>query len=514
VTTSIAATATPAHEIDADTVVIAVAAGAAGPVPIGGSETIDDALGGRLRQALLDLGATGKAGETVGFVTLGATRAPAVLAVGLGPLAEITAPDGTYQPGVLRRAAGVATRALAGRARVATTLALANGETGPAEARAVAEGSLLGAYSFDTFRATSVKDRPAPVGEVVVLVSTDPLTTRIDAELRRSAVVGEVVSLVRDLVNTPPGHLPPAKLADTAADLATQAGVSVDVLDVDALAAGGYGGILGVGQGSVNPPRLVRLDWRPDGTGVDDPPALALVGKGITFDSGGLSLKPATSMEWMKTDMAGSAAVLATVLAAAKLNLPVAITGWMPLAENMPSGTAIRPSDVLTMYGGRRVEVLNTDAEGRLVLADALVRAAEDSPGLLVDIATLTGGQIVALGNRTSGVMGRDAAVGAVLEAAGRADESFWSMPFPPELRKGLDSAVADIANVAGGGGRDGSMVVAGMFLDTFVPDGVAWAHLDIAGPSWNTGEPYGYTPKGGTGVAVRTLLELAESLQ
>jgi leucyl aminopeptidase len=509
VSTTIAPVAAPVPDLDTDTVVIGTVAGPDGPTPIGGSEQLDTALGGRLRQVLRDLGATGKAGDIVRFATLGATRAPAVLAVGVGVLADVTSKDGTFEPEALRRAAGAAVRALAGRPRAATTLALAGGRPGTAELRAVAEGSLLGAYTFESFRKSSKAGRPAPVEEITLVVP-DAADPAVAAALRRASVLAEVVGLVRDLVNTPPGHLPPAKLAETAAGLAAGAGVAAEIYDEAALAAGGFGGILGVGQGSVNPPRLVRLDWRPAGAAA---PALALVGKGITFDSGGLSLKPSTAMEWMKTDMAGAAAVLATVLAAARLELPVAVTGWLPLAENMPSGTAIRPSDVLTMYGGTRVEVLNTDAEGRLVLADALARAAEDSPGLLVDVATLTGAQIIALGQRTSGVMGRDDAVAAVRDAAGRAGESFWAMPFPPELRKSLDSAVADIANVAGGGGRDGSMVVAGMFLDTFVPAGTSWAHLDIAGPSWNGGEPYGYTPKGGTGVAVRTLLELAESL-
>jgi leucyl aminopeptidase len=259
----------------------------------------------------------------------------------------------------------------------------------------------------------------------------------------------------------------------------------------------------------VNPPRLVRLEWR--GGGTAGAPALALVGKGITFDSGGLSLKPAASMEWMKTDMAGAASTLAAIIAAARLELPLTMTAWLPCAENMPSGEAIRPSDVLTLRNGKRVEVLNTDAEGRLVLGDALVRAAEESPELIVDVATLTGAQIVALGNRTTGLMGRDAAVAAVTDAAAVAGEAVWPMPMPPELRKGLDSAVADIANVAAGGNRDGGMLIAAHFLAAFVPEETAWAHLDIAGPSWNGGEPYGYTPKGATGAIVRTLIQLAE---
>jgi leucyl aminopeptidase len=253
---------------------------------------------------------------------------------------------------------------------------------------------------------------------------------------------------------------------------------------------------------------LVRLTWQPEGA----TRSIALVGKGITFDSGGLSLKPPTSMEWMKTDMAGAAAVLATVLAAARLEIPVRVTGWLPLAENMPGGAAQRPGDVLTQYGGKRVEVLNTDAEGRLVLADALVRAAEEEPDAMVDVATLTGAQIVALGMRTTGVMANDDSWRAsVVAACDSAGEEAWPMPLPKELRKGLDSPIADLANVPAGGGRDGGMLTAGHYLAAFVPDGLPWAHLDIAGPSWNPREAYGYTPKGATGVTVRSLVALLE---
>jgi leucyl aminopeptidase len=280
------------------------------------------------------------------------------------------------------------------------------------------------------------------------------------------------------------------------------------VLDEKALKRGGYGGIIGVGQGSANPPRLVRIDYR-------HPKAvkhLAIVGKGITFDTGGISIKPAAGMEAMKSDMGGAAAVLAAMTAIARLKPVVNVTGWAPMAENMPSGSAQRPSDVLTTYGGRTVEVLNTDAEGRLVLADALVAAAEDSPDVLVDAATLTGAQLVALGSRTAGIMANDDTLRSrVHDAAQRAGEAMWPMPLPAELRKGLDSPVADIANVDNG--RLGGMLSGGLFLRDFVAPGFPWAHLDIAGPAFNSGAAYGYTPKGGTGAAVRTLVLLAEDL-
>ena len=316
-------------------------------------------------------------------------------------------------------------------------------------------------------------------------------------------MLAAAVHATRDLVNTSPLDLFPEAFADAAKAAAKGTKVKVQVLDEKALAAGGYGGILAVGQGSARPPRLVKLTYAP----ARAKRSVALVGKGITFDSGGLSIKPAAGMEAMKSDMAGAAAVLHTVLAAAALELPVKVTGWLCLAENMPSGTAQRPSDVITQKGGTTVEVLNTDAEGRLVLADGLVAAVEEKPDVVVDIATLTGAQLVALGPRVSAVMGTEDARGAVLTAAARAGEAFWPMPLPEELRASLDSTVADLKNI---GERFGGMLVAGLFLREFVGD-TPWAHLDIAGPAFNEGAEHGPTPKGGTGVGVATMLALLE---
>ena len=313
------------------------------------------------------------------------------------------------------------------------------------------------------------------------------------------------MTLVRDLVNTSPSHLYPETFAAEAQRVAVAAGLDIEVLDHIALAGGGYGGITGVGQGSVHPPRLVRVAYQhPEAS-----KTVVFAGKGITFDSGGLSLKPPKSMEAMKSDMGGAAAVLGALQAIAALKPKVNVVGYLAMAENMPGGGAQRPSDVITIFGGKTVEVLNTDAEGRLVLADVLARSAQDSPDLLIDVATLTGAQLVALGPRISGVMGSDDAVAAAIaETAREAGEQAWAMPLPPELRKGLDSTVADIANVAGE--RFGGMLVAGLFLKEFVPDGVRWAHVDIAGPAFHESEPYGYTPKGGTGAAVRMLVQVA----
>jgi leucyl aminopeptidase len=262
-----------------------------------------------------------------------------------------------------------------------------------------------------------------------------------------------------------------------------------------------------VGQGSANPPRLVRLDYAPAGATRH----LALVGKGITFDTGGISIKPAASMDEMKADMAGAAAVIGAVQAIAELELNVRVTGWVPAAENMPGGAAQRPGDVITVFGGTTVEVLNTDAEGRLVLADALGLAIRESPDLIIDAATLTGAQRIALGTRTAGVMSNsDAARTAVCEAADRAGELMWPMPLPDDLRQSLESSTADIANI---GERLGGMLTAGVFLNEFVPPTQPWVHIDMAGPAFNDKGAYGYTPKGGTGATVRTFVQVAAEM-
>ncbi|HWS58021.1 MAG TPA: leucyl aminopeptidase, partial [Actinotalea sp.] len=370
-----------------------------------------------------------------------------------------------------------------------------------AQVAAVAEGALLGAYAFTRYRQVTPTSRLAETIELASPLAADPAAQRA---VDRAAVVARAVHATRDLVNTSPLDLFPAAFAEIARTEAKGTKVKVSVLDEKELAAGGYGGLVAVGQGSARPPRLVKVTWSPS----RPTRTVALVGKGITFDSGGLSIKPAKGMEAMKSDMAGAAAVLHTVLAAAALGLPVAVTGWLCLAENMPSGTAQRPSDVITQRGGTTVEVLNTDAEGRLVLADGLVAACEENPDVVIDIATLTGAQVVALGTRVSAVMGTDETRALVVAAAETSGELFWPMPLPTELRATLTSKVADLANI---GDRFGGMLTAGVFLREFVGD-TPWAHLDIAGPSFNEGAAHDYTPVGGTGVGVRTLLSLLEA--
>ena len=354
-----------------------------------------EALGATLRA----LGATGAAGEAVKVPAPEGFAAPLVLAVGLGDGDDAEA---------LRRAAGVAARTLAGAGRVALALPVATAEA----AEAVGLGALLGAYAFAAYRTP----RHAPVAELVILTS-DGHRTEVEAGARRATVIGEELNRCRDLVNLPANDLDPEAFAATVRTAARRHGLGVEVLDEKALAEQGFGGILGVGQGSARPPGSYGSPSRtPEAT-----TSLAFVGKGITYDSGGISLKPVGANEIMKRDMSGAAAVFAAVVAAARLGLRVDLTGWLALAENMPSGTALRPGDVLRMYGGRTVEVRNTDAEGRLVLADTLVRAAEERPGAIVDVATLTAAMKLALGHRTFGVLSdHDAFRGRVLDAAAR----------------------------------------------------------------------------------------------
>ena len=483
---------------EADVLVIGVIQTPDGPSAAPGADGVDEALGSTLADALTALGATGELEELVKVPGGGKLPASVILATGLGAAPEDGAAFDTER---LRRAAGAALRDLTGNKLPVRdkgegkTVALALPAAAPAEAEAVATGALLGGYSFRRYRAT-----PAPDIAVTLLTGDDNA-----AAVHRGQVIAAAVNLARDLINTAPRDLPPAVLAAEAERVAADKGIAVQVLDEAELKAGGYGGITAVGQGSTRPPRLARLEYtHPEAT-----KTVVFVGKGITFDSGGLSLKPPKSMETMKCDMSGAAATLAATAAIAELGLPVNVVGYMCMAENMPGGAAQRPSDIITIYGGKTVEVLNTDAEGRLVMADGLARSGADNPDLVIDIATLTGAATVALGRRTAGVMGSSEPVAAEVAAVMReAGEPAWAMPLPEELRKGLDSSVADLANVSGD--RNGGMLVAGLFLREFVPEGVAWAHLDIAGPAFNEASAYGYTPKGGTGAAVRALVQIA----
>lgn len=457
------------------------------------SDAIPTAKLKSLEAALKAVNATGKADEVITLPANGAVSAEVIVVVGLGKKSERTRES-------LRRSVGAGVRALANRKRVAIALPVESAT----DVDDIATGALLGAYSFTEFK-SGKKDDTALTK--ITIVTKSARTRAFVQAAERATVVADAVNLARDLVNTPPGHLPPAQLVARAKQAAKGLPITIEVLDEKALARKKSGGILAVGQGSANPPRLAIMKYAPRGAKAK----LALVGKGITFDSGGLSLKPPQAMETMKCDMGGAAAVIAAVTAIAALGLKVNVTGYLPTAENMPSGTAQRPGDIITMYGGTTVEVLNTDAEGRLILGDALVMACENKPDVIVDAATLTGAQAVALGSRTSGVMGNnDAFRTRVVDVSSRAGEMMWPMPLPADLRPSLDSPVADLANI---GDRMGGMLTAGLFLAEFVKPEIPWVHLDIAGPAFNEGAPYGYTPKGGTGAAVRTFISLAEDL-
>lgn len=476
---------------NADVLVVGLTSSDDGPQIAATDGLLADDVVADLLARLRAVGAKGKAEELFRVPAPESLPVTSVVGVGLGKPDEITAEQ-------VRKSAGVAARSLTGVGTATTTLSATN-------LGAAAEGFFLGAYTFSEFKNTS-----APKEDAQPLTRVELVSTASDAEqtLTRSAAIADAVATARDFVNTPPSHLYPAEFASRAATLGTAVGLAVEVLDDKALEEGGYGGVFGVGKGSSRLPRMVRLSYA---SGKDAAPKVALVGKGITFDTGGISIKPAANMENMTSDMGGAAAVIATVVLAAKLGLPVDVIATVPMAENMPSSTAQRPGDVLVQYGGTTVEVINTDAEGRLILADAIVRACEDEPDYLIDTATLTGAQQIALGNRTPGVMGTDEFRDRVARISQEVGENAWPMPLPSELRADLNSKVADLANVTNH--RYGGMLSAGLFLKEFVADGVQWAHLDIAGPAFNTGGPFGYIGKGGTGVPVRTLVAVLEDI-
>jgi len=483
-------TASSPATVTADVLVVGVR-----PGTDGGPATLAPSAAGALDAlADLDLASIGATGAKDQLLRLPGTgvAADGIALVGLG---------GATGAAAIRSAAGSAVRQLPTVASIALALPTDSDEL----VDAALEGAALGSYSFTRHKGAGTTG-PARGDQVVQVVA--PAAIAEDAVVR-PAIVADAAALVRDLVNTAAGDLGPADVADVASAFADDLPLTVEVLDETALEEQGFGGILGVGVGSVRPPRLVVVRYAPEGASKH----LALVGKGITFDSGGLSLKPAGSMLGMKTDMTGAATVLAATVAAARLGLDVRVTAWLCLAENMPSGSATRPGDVLTLKNGKTVEVTNTDAEGRLVLGDGMAAASLEQPDAIVDVATLTGAQVVALGDRTTGLMGSDDLVAQVRAVAESVAEPIWPMPLPEELDARLASEIADMVN-ATVGNPAGGMLLAGKFLERFVGEGIPWAHLDIAGPSENKGGGYGWLGKGATGVMVRTLIALAEELQ
>jgi len=435
---------------------------------------------------------TGKKGESLLVTRRGGDRfaAEAVLLVGVGP-------KGGFDLTTMRRSLA---SALGGARRfptVATTFAQAfPGREATDAVQAAVEAIGLGAYRFDRYKKPSGDPK---LTRATVLVSSRWDAKAVTQAAKTGQIVVEAVCWARDLVNTPAGDLPPAALAKEAQAMAKATGLTCKVWTEAQLRQGGFGGILGVGQGSVNPPRMIELRY----TGAGKATPIALSGKGIAFDSGGLSIKDAAGMETMKCDMGGAASILATMRVIARLKPKINVIAAIPCSENMPSGTAQKPGDVITHRGGTTSEVLNTDAEGRLILADALAYLAEQDPTCIIDTATLTGACVVALGTDITGAFGNDDALAQELVAAGETvGEPIWQMPLWPDYRPLIDSKVADIKNT---GKRYGGAITAALFLSEFVGD-TPWVHLDIAGPAFQDAAT-DLGPAGATGVPVRALV-------
>ncbi|WP_017592787.1 leucyl aminopeptidase [Nocardiopsis potens] len=477
-------------DTDADLVAIPVRATDAGPEAVtAAAGDLDARLPAPLAELVAHYELTGKPGETAQFA--------ADLGRGLVRVALLG--TGSGDPADLRTAGAALARLAKGRTKAATGIArLPFPGDGAESVTAFTEGALLASYRFSL--ATADKG-PAPVGGIELVCGDGDKPVEA---VRRGTALARATALARDLINTPSAEKDPEWLAQRAREIAAGAGLEVEVWDEADLERGGFGAILAVGQGSARPPRMVRLSYTPENADRH----VVLVGKGITFDTGGLSLKPNDNMKLMKTDMSGSAVVLGVLSALAELGSRTRVTGLIAVAENSVSGSAQRPGDVLTTYGGRTVEVLNTDAEGRLVMADALDYAvAELAPDQLVDVATLTGAAKVALGTGIGALFATDDGLAEALRSAGeRAGEPLWRMPLTEEYRDALESPVADLANIATKSdyGHVGATEAA-LFLREFT-GGLPWAHLDIAGPGRSMSEQ-GVLTKGGTAFATRTLL-------
>jgi leucyl aminopeptidase len=457
-----------------------------GNVMLTGANGLDGLIGGKLMEALRDSAFKAKQGDVLVVPTLGEMSARAVAVAGLGPKSEVN-------EDTVRKAAAAAIKKLGERPVIASLL-----HRGHASGVAPAvEGYLLASYAFTNYKSDP---RPGKVERLMFLGAAAD-------DIERGVAMAEATSLARDLVNEPAGTLNPQALATRAQEVADVNDLECAVLDEVELEERGFGGILGVGKGSASPPRLIRLHY----TSGNAAGQLVLVGKGVTFDSGGLSLKSASSMEDMKTDMAGGAAVIGAMSVLRRLGTKVDATAFVPAVENMPSGTAIKPGDVIKHYGGRTTEVNNTDAEGRLILGDALALASEEKPDAIVDVATLTGSILVALGKKSVGLFSNDDGLSKELEeAAIVSGERMWRMPLYDDYLKELDSEVADCKNA---GQRYGGSIVAALFLKQFVGRGLRWAHLDIAGAA-RADSDYDEMTKGGTGVATRTLINWMEQRQ
>lgn len=457
-----------------------------------GAQLVDDAIGGTLAEFMRETDFDGKRGEVLAVPTGGKLGARAALLLGVGDA-------DSFDAAAIRRAGAVLAKRASRVGSVATTLLDAvSDDVDPAlAAQAFAEGVCLGRYQFLRYKS---EGKASQLQRVLVIARAN---AKVRAGLARGARIAEAVAWARDLINEPAAAKSPADVVDLARVVARASGLKVKVYAGEQLVRARMGGVLGVGNGSDRPPRFLRLEYAPTGAKA----TVAFVGKGVVFDSGGLSLKTASGMEAMKTDMSGAAAVIAAMSTLRELGVKTRVIGYVPLVENMPSGGAMRPGDVLTMRNGKTVEVLNTDAEGRLILADALSLASEEGADAIIDLATLTGAVTVALGDKIAGLMGSDDTwVEQVSEAAGRAGERLWHLPLPEEYRRNLESEIADLRNISSGGGA--GTLTAGLFLKEFAGD-VPWAHLDIAGTARSSADD-SETSKGGTGYGVRTLVELA----
>ncbi|AMV71065.1 leucyl aminopeptidase [Desulfuromonas carbonis] len=460
---------------------------------------LDTRLDGALSRAFRDGEFSGRQRETLLLYPGAALPAERLLLVGLGKDGRRADREG------LRQALGAATGLLLGRRISRFSIDAASFSVrrleGALLGQTLAEGVELGAYRFDHFRTEKSAELPPPLDEVRFVATTPAAGRELSAGMTVGRAICRGVCLARDLVNQPGNIKSPDYLARRAREIAEEVGLHCEILERPELEALGMGALLGVAQGSIREARLIVLQYR---GGLDEARPVALVGKGVVFDAGGISLKPAEKMDEMKMDMAGGAAVLGTLLAAALLKLPVNLVGVIPAVENLPSGSAIRPGDILTSLSGRTIEIMNTDAEGRLILADALTYVRRFEPRVVIDLATLTGACIIALGHHASAVLGNhDGLVRQLLKAGETSGERLWQLPLWSDYGAQIKSEVADVKNT---GGRPAGTITAAAFLEKFA-EGLTWAHLDIAGTAWEEkGRPG--TPKGGTGVGVRLLIE------
>jgi len=483
------------QEIDVQAVAIAVFKGE--KADDGFLKDLDEITGGVISSVIESEELKGKEGETVYLHLVGNSdiKAQRLLLVGVGERAEYT----TTQ---VSQMAGTAVRAL--RGKNAKSIAVVPRLDGNAEeiASVVVEGSFISLFDPDKYR-TSDKEERQITRLVVVLDGADE--TDLKRGVKRGEIIGESVNFTRDLANEPGAYMTPTIMADRAREVANEFGLSVDVLDEARMEQEGMGSLLSVARGSDEPGKLIILKYTPPNGPEENDELLAFVGKGITFDSGGISLKPGENMELMKYDMSGGATVMGAMRAIAQLKPSITVLGVIPCAENLPSGKATKPGDVVRAMTGKTIEVINTDAEGRLVLADAIAYAKKLGATRIIDMATLTGAVSIALGDVNVAVLGTDQElVDEIIVAGKEAGEKFWQLPLDKEYSRQIKSDIADIKNV---GGRKAGTITAAAFLKEFA-DGVSWAHLDIAGTAW-ADEAKPYRSKGPTGIAVRTLLKI-----